>query len=156
MRKASQQDMKGEWNLFGEAWNIYKMFRFAKTMQDFERFVETLANHYQKYRGSPLQKMQTDIMWALQDAIEEKSEIDEQISFHTASVSEVKTEQIVFADVLGFMRTYYFCESDADIVEMTRAADELWKKHNPDVLCIGLIKAVVNELDRRWTNESTL
>ena len=151
MKKANHNDMPGEWSLFGEAWNIYKMFRFAKTWDESEKFVETIANHHQKYRGSPLERMQTDVMHSLQDALDPQFETAEPVTFHTASAEEVKTEQVVFADVLGFMRTYYFCENDSDIDEMKQAADELWQKHESDMLCRGLVKAVVNELDRRWT-----
>lgn len=149
-KTATKADMPDEWALFGEIWNIYKMFRFAKAWGECVKFVETIANHHDKYRGSPLKKMQTDMIHALQDALDPLFVKEEPgINFHPASAAEVKEEQVVFADVLGFMRTYYFCETETDKEEMERAADELWKKHEPSYLCDGLVRAVVNELDRR-------
>lgn len=148
-KTATKADMPDEWALFGEIWNIYKMFRFVKTLDEYSKFVETIGNHYVKYKGSRLSKMQLDLIHTLQDELDEKSNIPESVTFHTASVNEVKSEQAIYADVLGFMRTYYFCETESDIRDMERAADELWKKHNQSILCDGLVRAVVNELDRR-------
>lgn len=151
MRKANQADMPDEWKLLGESWNIYKMFRFAKTDTEVSQFVEHIANWHEKNRGSPVEQFQVDVMNALQDGLDVKFDLKEQTAFHPASTEEIKNDQIVFADVLRFMQTYYFCETDADLEEMKLAAEELWQKHEPDVLCKALAMAVVDELDRKVT-----